>query len=76
MNKFTSHSSRFKNNAVEQTINQLSGMSGNLWRIKEKHLKDMLRFRLQVQGCKKVSRHKNAELIIGTEKFGEVTEMK
>ena len=26
--------------AVEQTINQLSGLSGNLWRIKEKYLKD------------------------------------
>ena len=26
--------------AVEQMINQLSGLSGNLWQIKEKHLKD------------------------------------
>ena len=25
---------------VEQMINQLSGVSGNLWQIKEKHLKD------------------------------------
>ena len=25
---------------VEQMINQLSGLSGNLWQIKEKHLKD------------------------------------
>ena len=27
-------------NAIEQMINQLSGLSGNLWQIKEKHLKD------------------------------------
>ena len=27
-------------NAVEQMINQLSGLSRNLWQIKEKHLKD------------------------------------
>ena len=26
--------------AVEQMINQLSELSGNLWQIKEKHLKD------------------------------------
>ena len=26
--------------AEEQMINQLSGLSGNLWQIKEKHLKD------------------------------------
>ena len=26
--------------AVEQMINQLSELSGNLWHIKEKHLKD------------------------------------
>ena len=26
--------------AVEQMINQLSRLSGNLWQIKEKHLKD------------------------------------
>ena len=26
--------------AVEQMINQLSGLFGNLWQIKEKHLKD------------------------------------
>ena len=26
--------------AVEQKINQLSGLSENLWQIKEKHLKD------------------------------------
>ena len=26
--------------AVELMINQLSGLSGNLWQIEEKHLKD------------------------------------
>ena len=39
MNKF--HTAvDLKTIAVEQIIKHLSGLSGNLWRIKEKHLKD------------------------------------